>query len=279
MVRACIPTLAVCLVSAVVLFTSDVAAQTFEFKAPTTTFAVDPNDPGGTVVLGFTIEQTSGSPAGTQGFSMGVAHDPTVLNTVAVDYGEGVLEDPWGQPDFFSRAEYSDGWTCGVVYSAYGGWLIEFSEPRVAIDVTYEIVSDVPVESPITTDFAWVDTLGMPPVSNVVVVGGASIYADSVDGEFTCVPVSFIRGDMNSDGGINIADIFTAEDYLFLDGDTPSCLAALDANGDGAIDIGDIIYELSYLFLGGEPMPAPFPACGPLSVGSEVSCEESQCVP
>ncbi|MEM7263619.1 MAG: dockerin type I repeat-containing protein [Planctomycetota bacterium] len=264
----------IAVISLVGLLAAPVGAQSFEFAAPVQEIQISPSE-AETVVVGFTIAQIEGVLAETQGFAMGVAHDPAMLTVDSIDYGAGVISDQWGEPDIFITNAHVGGWTCGVVFAHLGNWTVEFPVPLAAIDITYSVDPALPLPS--EAELTWSSQLGTPPVSNVIVVSGASLSVALADGALSFVPVSFIRGDMNGDGGINIADIFTAEEYLFLGGDTPGCLAALDSNGDGAIDIGDIIYELSYLFLGGDPMPAPFPACGPLTEDSEVGCEESQC--
>ncbi|MEM7263618.1 MAG: dockerin type I repeat-containing protein, partial [Planctomycetota bacterium] len=246
---------------------STAEAQIFEYAAPVLTVpAATSGDT--TFVVGFTAEQIEGVLASTSGFSMGVAHDGSVLTANAVDYGPGVIDEEWGEPMFFGTSTLADGWTCGVVYAFLGNWWYEFPVPTVVIEVTY--TASAALDLPASTPLTWSDQLGSPPTANVVVVSGASYPTVNVDGQITIAPIEFIRGDMNGDGAVDIADVFTAEEYLFLGGDTPGCLAALDTNNDGAIDIGDIIYELSYLFLGGEPMAAPFPNCGPLPDGSLV---------
>lgn len=75
--------------------------------------------------------------------------------------------------------------------------------------------------------------------------------------------LSFLRGDTNSDGSVNIADAVYALTYLFQFGATPACLASADANFDGQVNIADAVYLLSYLFQGGQAPPAPFPTCAP----------------
>src|SRR3989442_10190056 len=73
---------------------------------------------------------------------------------------------------------------------------------------------------------------------------------------------SFIRGDSNASGGVDISDPVHVLDYLFLGGETPSCLDAADSNDDGSVDISDAIRTLVFLFEGGAALPAPGLACG-----------------
>ncbi len=68
--------------------------------------------------------------------------------------------------------------------------------------------------------------------------------------------VRFVRGDVNADGTIDIADPIFSLGFQFLGGAAPSCLDAADANDDGQLDITDGINILNFLFLAG-PSPAP----------------------
>ncbi|MCA8962825.1 MAG: hypothetical protein KDC38_20015, partial [Planctomycetes bacterium] len=71
----------------------------------------------------------------------------------------------------------------------------------------------------------------------------------------------YLRGDTNSDGTIDFADVFVQLDYVTgADPDHP-CPPRLDFDDDGVIDLCDIIDQLDYLFLGGPPPAAPFPEC------------------
>lgn len=106
-----------------------------------------------------------------------------------------------------------------------------------------------------------IDGLGSPPINNIFVVGVDSIPATFLEGGYIQVrepPVEqvFIRGDVNLDILVDIADIIFHLNYTFLDGPTPLCLDAGDANDDGVSDISDSIFLMYYLFLDG---PQPWP--------------------
>lgn len=73
---------------------------------------------------------------------------------------------------------------------------------------------------------------------------------------------SFIRGDCNDDGIINIADGIFLLNRLFLSGPVPACEQACDVNGDGSLNLADAHHMFLYQLLGGPPPPAPFPECG-----------------
>jgi hypothetical protein len=74
------------------------------------------------------------------------------------------------------------------------------------------------------------------------------------------VPVLFVRGDVNVDAKIDIADPVKLLQYLFAQ-DSVDCLDACDTNDDGEVNISDPIKLLDYIF-GGEVLPAPN-ECGP----------------
>ncbi len=91
--------------------------------------------------------------------------------------------------------------------------------------------------------------------------------------DFEC-PI-FTRGDSNADGGFNIADPVFTLNFLFADGDTPSCLDAADTDDSGRVNIADATFALNVLFGGQGEIPAPGPnECGrdPTS-NDELSCE------
>ncbi len=101
-----------------------------------------------------------------------------------------------------------------------------------------------------------------PPVSflgPVAVVVSNSLGTATADDSFT---YGFIRGDINGDGAVDIADPVDGLDYLFTLGDAPDCFDALDANDDGINDIGDPIYVLLFLFNMDSPPLAPYPIAG-----------------
>ena len=67
----------------------------------------------------------------------------------------------------------------------------------------------------------------------------------------------FSRGDSNSDGELNISDVNTTLNVLFLGNGSLTCLDAADVNDDGEVNIVDATRALNFLFLGGPPPPAP----------------------
>ncbi|MFN0060257.1 MAG: dockerin type I domain-containing protein [Planctomycetota bacterium] len=85
---------------------------------------------------------------------------------------------------------------------------------------------------------------------------------------------TFVRGDCNVSGTINIADAVTLLNALFTPGSSfGTCLDACDTNNDGLVNIADAVFLLNYLFVPGSPTPpAPFPACGADSGADALGC-------
>lgn len=86
---------------------------------------------------------------------------------------------------------------------------------------------------------------------------------------------SFIRGDANDDGDVNITDVLYGLKSLFLGGTAPGCENAADANGDGQFNLNDPLFTADYLVSGGQAPPSPgAEVCGwDLSAGA-LSCEQ-----
>ncbi|MEM7263774.1 MAG: matrixin family metalloprotease [Planctomycetota bacterium] len=84
--------------------------------------------------------------------------------------------------------------------------------------------------------------------------------------------VSFLRGDPNADGAVDLSDAIRVLLYLFAGEGDIGCLASGDANDSGDVDITDAVFLLSFLFRGeGEP-EAPYPECGVDPTEDELAC-------
>lgn len=84
--------------------------------------------------------------------------------------------------------------------------------------------------------------------------------------------VSFVRGDTDASGSVDLSDAAGIFNHLFLGGEEPPCLAAADADDSGSVDITDGIYLLTYLFLGGPAPAAPFPECARHPSSPDLPC-------
>jgi hypothetical protein len=86
-------------------------------------------------------------------------------------------------------------------------------------------------------------------------------------------PVSFVRGDANADGELDLSDAAFILNYLFSHGTTPECEKSADTDDGGDLDLTDAVYLLTYLFLGGPAPEPPFPTCGPDPTPDDLTCE------
>jgi hypothetical protein len=68
--------------------------------------------------------------------------------------------------------------------------------------------------------------------------------------------VTFLCGDADAGGSINVADAVYLINYIFKGGPAPDPLDAGDADCDGAVNVGDAVHLINYIFKGG-----PQPCC------------------
>lgn len=90
---------------------------------------------------------------------------------------------------------------------------------------------------------------------------------------FTCPGETFVRGDSNDDGQVDISDAITTLGYLFLGNTELPCEDAADVDDDATLQLTDAVRTLTFIFLSGPPPAAPFEACGEdPTVGDALSC-------
>jgi len=83
---------------------------------------------------------------------------------------------------------------------------------------------------------------------------------------------SFVRGDVDADGGHSISDAVRILLYLFAAGAEPGCLDTADVDDTGAVNLGDATFLLAHLFQRGSPPAAPTSECGPDPSADGLSC-------
>ncbi len=85
---------------------------------------------------------------------------------------------------------------------------------------------------------------------------------------------SFLRGDCNSDGTVNLTDAVCILHRLFQGAPAPDCIAATNVNGDATVNLTDPVTLLNALFAGGPAPVEPFPDCGPgmLPADEQLGC-------
>ncbi|MGB7062527.1 MAG: Ig-like domain-containing protein [Candidatus Zixiibacteriota bacterium] len=65
--------------------------------------------------------------------------------------------------------------------------------------------------------------------------------------------ISYVPGDVNGDGSVNVGDVVALVDFLYRNGAPPDPMAAGDTNCDGHVNVGDVVYLVDYLYRGGPP--------------------------
>lgn len=241
----------------------------FTYTAQTIQHQDASGPPGGSVFASVTADHE----LDLSGYSAAVDYDASLVETLSVTL-DGTAFDG---ADFFVPAIDNttgpDGgwWTVGVVLSLAGsGQVVPASPSSVLAIVEYQIDAALPLG--LTTDVTPVSGVGFPPTDNLLVdPSGVALQPLLIAGELTAAGVSFIRGDRNGDGAIDIADAVGILGFLFS-GETASCLDALDSNDDGGVNIADAVYLLDFLFTGGSPPPAPHPNAGADPTADTLDC-------
>ncbi|MFN0060600.1 MAG: hypothetical protein ACKVX7_19260 [Planctomycetota bacterium] len=206
----------------------------------------------------------------TQGWSMGVCHDSSLLDVVQVVDGSTTATVKSGSPPDFNQINlHADGWTVGVVIRFLGGPYLAPGSGYNFNDATYALLEP----GGVTADLVFCDTLGLPPVATVIVCAGSAIIPMQIPGTIIITALEFRRTDCNVDGVLDIADVVYLLDALFVVATQLACVDACDTNDDGVVNIADAIYALSAQFGGGPPPAPPFLDCGVDPTADALECE------
>ena len=94
---------------------------------------------------------------------------------------------------------------------------------------------------------------------------------------------SFLRGDVNQDGEVNILDSNDLLRFFYDKEYEPPCLESADVNNDGRVQFDDALQLISYVTHGLSPPASPFPACGrdpdELGSGKDIGCLSHEAYP
>ncbi|MCA8959693.1 MAG: dockerin type I repeat-containing protein [Planctomycetes bacterium] len=198
-----------------------------------------------------------------QSWSMGVC--TLGSSVVAVEVAEGGAVPP--SPDFsVIQIDPGQGWLAVCILSFTGP---AFVPPGIGVELYSAQYEALTVGA---AQLCYCDSLVpqppelLPVPVETLLVGVSGLSIDPPTQCFDIVVQSatattFVRGDVNDDGGVTIADAITGLGQLFS-GEPIDCASSGDVNGDGGYDIGDMISLLNYLFSGGPPPVEPFPGCG-----------------
>lgn len=276
-----------CMAAVPVASIAQVTPGNFDYIASDEIVPYDPADGVAEFTATISIAEdpgTPGYPNPTVGFAMGLANDAvmTATDIVAADALAG-LNDGDG-PDFFSpniNPTNGPGFTFAAVYSLIGGLFLEFPDPTPVILVEYSADAGVLMGDPdgLDAELTWTNSLGTPPVENVVVVGATSMPTIFNNGTISFIPdnVDFTRGDADADGSFNgLVDALFILFYQFDGGPEPPCFDSADADDDGVVNgLVDALFVLAFQFSGGDPPPPPPPGgpCGSDPTADNLGCD------
>lgn len=186
----------VTLLTIVLLPGSIVLGQTFEISATDQTLMAAGG--GAAFTSTFSIEQVTGAPEETKGFSFAYRHDSALLEVLGANpyvpnvVGELAAINGGGGPDFIQGEIFADGFTLGVIYAFVDqSQVITFEVAKPMVEVEYSTLPGVldGVTENVVTDIVGASDLGTPPTSTVVVIGaGASAPASASPFTITIEP-------------------------------------------------------------------------------------------
>lgn len=106
-------------------------------------------------------------------------------------------------------------------------------------------------------------------------VAGSGIVSPT--GEFRSLVTRFLRGDVDSDGEVDIQDAHWLTQYL-TGGFAPTCLDAADVDDDGTITESDVVLLYRWITDGGVKIPPPAGLCGvDPTPGDALDCQQGEC--
>lgn len=184
--------------------------------------------------------------------------------TVTTQYGTDTLVDAYTYEPFLVDSVEPNGVSAcdatPVVISGTGFpadlWVTIGEAPATVL----QVLSDGSEAVILPPDFVDASPGGLPTVDLVCGTNGGATSQTLVGG-FTYL-TQFIRGDVNADGFVNVADIDFLGSAIAGTGPMPGIVDAADVNDDGIVHIGDLVYLSAFLFEGGAEPPAPYPALG-----------------
>jgi hypothetical protein len=116
----------------------------------------------------------------------------------------------------------------------------------------------------ITLEPLSVDYIGRTLVIDSTTFGHLGYWEWYVDGLTPVIPdwggpytfaigePDYLAGDVNNSGSVNVGDVSTMVNFMFLGGEVPEILEACDVNGDCEMsNVADLTYQVDYLFRGG----------------------------
>ena len=236
-------------------------------------------------------------PQGVQGWALSIRHNrdvmdldgtPTIDGTDAGDLIDGGFESTEradsedgadGQGAGQDGEDEGDGYVSAVVLAFSQPITLDPTRAQSISRATYHLRDDLgtPELGPGTIRFENGLRGSGQPVNNVLTIESTSvspIHLISLEARRVGPGGSFVRGDANDDGRVDLSDAIWIINYLVRGGPPTACRRAVDVNDDGRHDLSDPIYLVQYRFLGGAVIPSPYPDCGKDRRQTDSNCPE-----
>lgn len=245
--------------------------------------ASDATGPAGSTV---TLSVAVDNPQAIAGFSFGLRNDSGVAAPVTASLGSDLESLNGGAgADFFAFDE-SPPLVTGVDAGVVVGCVFSLQPPFDSLAagegaeiarVSYQISPGLAAET--TTEVSFSGQLS-PSAPILLIVNGEGVVpseriAGSITGLVGSAPL-FVRGDVNADGALDLADVSVLAAWLFGVGPGVACEDVGDIDDSGQLaPLVDLFYLVAYLFQGGPVLPPPFLACGSDPTPDALMCEAS----
>ncbi|RTZ91459.1 MAG: hypothetical protein DSY92_04470 [Planctomycetota bacterium] len=212
----------------------------------------------------FSVRALLDNPAGDlAGWSVVICHDANI-DIVSAEAGSAPATANGGSPADFSQTFFfpGEGVRQGVIVSFPGLNELPISSDHELVLIEYIALGASGTDT--TIEFCSFIFSGDNAYSTTIVIEttGIAIIPTMVPAQIFFSDGLFLRGEINGDISVNIADALFLLTQLFSGGPAGTCADASDVNDDGSVNLADPIRLLAYLFSGGEVPDAPFPACG-----------------
>jgi len=207
---------------------------------PTDGYSVDlgvpvTGSPGSTVELPIYIS----TDAPLRAVSLGFSYDSEDIEVTAITQGIEWDRQNYTEADELNKTVFIAG--CAIFFEQTGG-LLATLEIEISPSADYGSV-----------DF---DSVFIEPIGDFIFTAwdGGSItpaFNDNGTEDLIIQEQSYLCGDADESGGVDIDDVVYLIEYVFQGGPEPIPIESGNADCEGVIDIDDIVYLIDYLFLGG----------------------------
>jgi PKD repeat protein len=147
----------------------------------------------------------------------------------------------------------------------YDGRVLRPGENQTLVSLLFDVAPTAPVGA--VTEIRLVNNREISPIFNIFTVNNQTVLPVLEESTVTIVSpdtleATFIRGDVDGNGRVDISDGISLLNFLFTGGPPPRCFDAADVADAASVDISGAIYILNFLFLGGASPWVPYPDAG-----------------